>query len=175
MAKQTSIEDQAATPGQGAEGAAANKTLTDLQKSELTEARNEALLSAQSSDPNAPSYVAPEAAEVPSWVAEVLESNQALIDSNAALTESIESFKESANSIIDKIDERVEQASEQGQVVNVATESDFDIDSEYQVSVGKSFRDPKDFAKEYTEGDNVDHLGEDVLKRLLSQGLIEEA
>lgn len=119
-------------------------------------------------------------AKTPEWVAELLESNntvvasnQALIESNSALAESIESFKESANEIISNIGERVQAASEQSDKGTV--EVRFDPDEDYEVAAGKSFRDPKEFTKEYSEGDNVNHLGEEVLTRLLFQGLIEEA
>lgn len=118
--------------------------------------------------------------KTPDWVAELLESNkaviasnQALIESNSALAESIESFKESANEIISNIGERVEAAYEQSPKASVKVH--FDPDEDYEVAAGKSFRDPKNFAKEYNEGDNVNHLGEEVLTRLLGQGLIEEA
>lgn len=160
MGKQATIEDQATTPVRGAGDAAEPKTDAVSPVTVSDELLNVLLKSNT---------------EVIESNALVVESNQALIDSNTALTESIESFKESANEIIDKIGERVEQTSEQGAMVISAVVDQFDTDSEYQVSAGKSFRDPKDFAKEYTAGDNVDHLGEDVLKRLLSQGLIEEA
>ena len=118
--------------------------------------------------------------KTPEWVAELLESNkaviasnQAQIESNSALNESIESFKESANEIISNIGERVEASSEQSGKATV--EIYFNPDEDYEVAAGKSFRDPKNFAKEYSEGDNVNHLGEEVLTRLLAQGLIEEA
>lgn len=160
MGKQATIEDQAATPVQGAESGAEPNVPVVAPVTVSDELLN-ALFKSN--------------AEVIESNALVVESNQALIESNTALSESIESFKERANAIIDKIGERVGQTSEQGQVVISAVVDQFDADSEYQVSAGKSFRDPKDFAKEYTAGDNVDHLGEDVLKRLLGQGLIEEA
>lgn len=119
-------------------------------------------------------------AKTPDWVAEILKSNsevvasnQALIESNSALAESIESFKESANEIISNIGESVEAASEQS--VKVSIEVHFNPDEDYEVAAGKSFRDPKDFTHEYKEGDNVNHLGEEILTRLLAQGLIEEA
>lgn len=119
-------------------------------------------------------------AKTPEWVEEILKSNsevvasnQALIESNSALAESIESFKESANEIISNIGERVEAASEQSTKASVKVH--FAPDEDYEVAAGKSFRDPKDFTHEYKEGDNVNHLGEEVLVRLLGQGLIEEA
>lgn len=119
-------------------------------------------------------------AKTPEWVAELFEfnnaviaSNKALIESNSALAESIESFKESANEIISNIGERVQAASEQSDKGTI--EVRFDPDEDYEVAAGKSFRDPKDFTHEYKEGDNVNHLGEEVLTRLLIQGLIEEA
>ncbi|MNY54920.1 hypothetical protein D3C86_1908490 [compost metagenome] len=52
-------------------------------------------------------------------------------------------------------------------------EDEIDIYASYVVSEGKSFRDNKDFNKVYTEGDDVTAFDEEVLKRLLNQGLIE--
>ncbi len=52
---------------------------------------------------------------------------------------------------------------------------EFDPETDYIVAAGKSFRDPKDFTKEYAAGDDVTHLGADKLLALLSNGLIEEA
>lgn len=167
MAKQTTIDEQANTPAPGAEGTAENKAST-------TESQPAAAV-----------------VEIPEWVAKVLESNQAVIKSNEALAESneklaeaISTFKEDANSLIgsieestgsliEKINAKPEQAQQSDSIRS--TGIDFNPDTDYEVAKGKSFRDSKDFSKEYKEGDDVTHLGEDVLKRLLSQGLIEEA
>lgn len=167
MAKQTTIDEQANTPAPGAEGTAENKTST-------TESQPAAAV-----------------VETPEWVAKMLESNQAVIKSNEALVESneklaeaISTFKEDANSLIGSIEDNAKSLVEtivektapgsKGQSGQKA-EVPFNPVADYEVAEGKSFRDSKDFSKEYKEGDDVTHLGEDVLKRLLSQGLIEEA
>jgi hypothetical protein len=89
-------------------------------------------------------------------------SNQAVVDSNAALVDAFDQFKELSSR---KVGNYIESA---------AVVEDFDESADYEVATGKSFRDSKDFTKEYTEGDDVTHLGVDVLKRLHAQGLVQE-
>lgn len=173
MAKTTN----SSTPAQGGGGADQNQNnlLSGLERSELTEARNEALKDSQSVDPNAPNYVAPQqdstelpaillTAETPEWVQTIIESNQAVVDSNHKVIDALEELKSFA-------DER----SNAPQKSNEAKSLQIDEDEDYIVAPGKSFRDPADFTKEYSEGDDVTHLDNAVLNRLLNQGLIEEA
>lgn len=164
------------TPAQGG-GSVEQNLLSDLERSELTEARNEALKDAQSSDPEAPNYVAPAiqqhgseepatllAANEPEWVQTIIDSNAALIESNQKVIGALEDLKSFAD----------QRSSTPGQPIEVKVQL-IDEDEDYEVAPGKSFRDPMDFTKEYTEGDDVTHLGVIKLQSLLNSGLIVES
>jgi len=146
MGKQATIDEQANTPVQGAESAA-----------ETPEAG--IILEAQT----------------PEWVAEILASNAAVLQSNQLVIDSLEDFKEhSAEFVAQMVEEFAPKMD--GKPINNTTEvSQFDEDADYEVAPGKSFRDSKDFTKEYTEGDVVTHLGAERLQTLLANGLIVEA
>ncbi|MDQ1139425.1 hypothetical protein [Pedobacter agri] len=176
MAKQNTNS----TPAQGG-GSAENQNnlLSDLERSELTEARNEALNDAQSTDPNAPNYVAPkvedpkqikgtlQVSETPEWVQTILDSNQAVLESNQAVIAALEDLKSFA-------DERSSRT--EGPVTTkILIEDEFDEDADYEVAPGKDFADKSDFTKKYSEGDDVTHLGAERLKELLAKGLIVES
>ena len=149
MAKQTTIDEQANTPAQGAEGAAETPATVDEPRGTLLEAKD------------------------PEWVAELLASNLATQESNQAVIDAIANFRESANELIEKIGEKADP--EVKEAAAQVAQSVFNADENYVVAEGKSFRDPKDFTKEYTAGDDVSHLDTSVLERLLNQGLIVAA
>ena len=166
------------TPAQGG-GSAEQNLLSDLDRSELTEARNDALKDSQSTDPNAPNYLAPKEddakqpeaelleAKTPEWVQTILDSNQAVLDSNQKVVDALEDLK---------LFDADRSSNQDGPVkTKVLAEDQFDEDADYEVAEGKSFRDSKDFSIEYKAGKDVTHLGADRLKVLLSQGLVQEA
>jgi len=102
-------------------------------------------------------------APTPEWVQTILDSNAVVIESNQAVLDALESLKEFAS-------ERSSNPNQSEKPVQL-----IDEDEEYEVAPGKSFRDPLDFTKEYTEGDDVTHLGVIKLQSLLNSGLIQEA
>jgi len=167
MAKQTSIEDQASTPVPGAESAAEAKATEVNQPAEVV-------------------------VETPAWASELLASNSLLIESNNSVIKSNESLETLLVEIIESGPELIESnklvvnslaefkrcASNTGddyqKSVTVELVANPELE-DYKVTENKSFRDPNDFTKEYTSGDDVSHLHYTVLTRLLNQGLIEEA
>lgn len=172
------------TPAQGG-GSVEQNLLSGLERSELTEARNEALKDSQSTDPNAANYVAPNSedepgilleAQTPEWVQIVLHSNQALIDSNNLVLVSLDAFKENSAEFVSQLVKefaKPETTTTSGELKVIVQL--IDEDEDYEVAPGKSFRDPVDFTKEYTEGDDVTHLGVIKLQSLLNAGLIVES
>jgi hypothetical protein len=159
MAKQP-IDDKELTPAQGAEGvlqAGADQPLATTEDLKLLIER----------------FTEFARENPPEWVKQILDSNQAVIDSHNALTESNQSVIQSVADFKEAAAEFLKAGSSEKE--NPAVESEFDADSDYEVAPGKSFRDPQDFTKEYTEGDDVSHLPVDSLKRLLAAGMIEEA
>lgn len=155
MAKQTSIDDKANTPVQGTEGAAE----TDAKALEAAKAAASAAL-AEPSEAVTP---------VPEYVQTILDSNQLVIESNEKVVAGLEAFKEHA---IEFISAQSGESSPD-RPVKEAKEQKVDLKAAYIVSEGKSFRDSKDFTKEYKAGDDVTAFDEEVLLRLLNQGLIE--
>ena len=166
--KQKSIDDKEETTAPGAAGTSETKEQEVEQTGTLIEA------------------------QTPEWVTELLESNAAVIVSNGLVIASNESVEtllaevieanpevmESNKSVIYALNEIKDRASRTVGNYQEQISQDvpvFDHDAEYEVAKGKSFRDPKHFKKEYTEGDNVSHLGAAVLENLLNQGLIIEA
>jgi hypothetical protein len=126
-------------------------------------------------------------AQTPEWVAELLESNQAVMESNAqyleshnsvlesnqAVIDAVAAFKESANELIEQIGSAATPAIQET-AEKIAAAPEFNPDADYVVADGKSFADKHDMTKKYNEGDDVTHLGEDRLKSLLELGLIVE-
>jgi len=115
-------------------------------------------------------------AQTPEWVQIVLDSNQALIDSNNLVLASLDAFKENSAEFVSQLVKefgKPEITTNSGELkVSVQL---IDEDEDYEVAPGKSFRDPLDFTKEYTEGDDVTHLGVIKLQSLLNAGLIVES
>jgi hypothetical protein len=103
-------------------------------------------------------------AKDPEWVQTILDSNAALIESNQKVIDALEDLKSFAD----------ERSTSPSQPVEIKVQL-VDEDEDYEVAPGKSFRDPIDFAKEYTEGDDVTHLGVIKLQALLNSGLIVES
>lgn len=132
------------------------RAFTDEQIAEIVAAIKEPAATAPSDE-----QIAPE------WAEQLLASNQAVIESNAAVIESIAEFKHAAVEFL--------KAGDKSERPSTPKELDIDEDAEYVVADGKSFRDSKNFSKEYTSGEDVSHLDNEVLKRLLNQGLITEA
>lgn len=99
--------------------------------------------------------------EAPEWMKSILDSNAAVIESNEEVLAELRSLNLGGKS------EAVKE--------KPAKELKVNLKAKYVVSEGKSFRDSKDFSKEFTAGQEVSHLDEDRLKNLLIQGLIEEA
>ncbi|RZM22528.1 MAG: hypothetical protein EOO88_29140 [Pedobacter sp.] len=113
-----------------------------------------------------PKQEQPQGSETPDWVQTLLDSNAAVLESNQQVVEALEDLKSFA-------DERSTSQSNSGELkVEVQL---IDEDEDYEVAPGKSFRDPLDFTKEYTEGDDVTHLGVIKLQSLLNSGLIVES
>lgn len=111
-------------------------------------------------------------AETHEWVEQIVASNQAVIgsndaviNSNAKLIDAFEQFKELSSRKVGNYE----------QAISAQVEDTFDEFADYEVAPGKSFRDSRDFTKEFTEGDDVMHLDIETLKRLHSQGYIVEA
>ena len=166
--KQKSIDDKEETTAPGAAGSSENTAGLEFKDGILV------------------------TAEPPKWVEDILSSNELVIASNAEVVKSNESLSkslaeliesapdllESNKSVIDALSELKDRASRTVGNYQEQMSKDvpaFDHDADYEVAEGKSFRDPKDFKKEYTEGDNVSHLGAAVLENLLNQGLIIES
>jgi hypothetical protein len=132
-------------------------------------------------------------AETPEWVERLIASNESVIKSNESLevllAEIIESgpAQEQSNQAVVDICTGLTKAFEDIKALAAITspkkadellaqmETTFDETADYEVAAGKSFRDPNDFTKEYTEGDDITHLDGGALRRLYAQGLIEEA
>jgi hypothetical protein len=126
-------------------------------------------------------------AQTHEWVAELLESNQAVLESNAqyleshnsvlesnqAVIEAVAAFKESANELIEQIGSAAAPAIQET-AVKIATAPQFNPNADYEVAGGKEFRAPNDFTTIHKEGENVNHLGAEKLKSLLAQGLVVE-
>ncbi|WP_114937572.1 hypothetical protein [Mucilaginibacter endophyticus] len=107
-------------------------------------------------------------AETPEWVEQLLASNQALLESNQSVVNAVAEFKEAAVDFL--------KSGGYGHDKQQAKKSEpFDKEADYEVAEGKSFRDYKDFTKEYTSGQDVSHLPVEVLERLHANGLITEA
>lgn len=174
------------TPAQGSGSTdQPENLLSGLERSELTEARNEALKDAQSTDPNAPNYIAPKIedeqpgtlleAQTPEWVQTILDSNQDLIDSNNLVLSALDAFKENSADFVSQLVKEFAKPSVGGEKVSEPKLQLVNEGEHYEVAPGKSFRDPQDFAKEYTEGVDVTHLGVIKLQALLNSGLIVES
>jgi hypothetical protein len=132
-------------------------------------------------------------AETPEWVERLIASNESVIKSNESLevllAEIIESgpAQEQSNQAVVDVCTGLTKAFEDIKALAAITspkkadellaqmEATFDETADYEVAAGKSFRDPNDFTKEYTEGDDITHLDGGALRRLYAQGLIEEA
>ncbi|GAA4338497.1 hypothetical protein GCM10023149_48500 [Mucilaginibacter gynuensis] len=113
----------------------------------------------------------------PSWIDEVLASNNSVIESNNALIDAIGAFRESAGTIVEEV---VKQA--QSAILTANTEPlvvrelpKVKSKAKYVVSKGKKFQDKDNSEVEYTEGYDITHIGKDRIANLLSQGIIEEA
>ncbi|WP_256013114.1 hypothetical protein [Desertivirga xinjiangensis] len=112
---------------------------------------------------------------------EVLTSNKGAVDGNQALAESnervvfaVEAFREKGGELVDRIIEASKPKSDDdaGQVNDAIV---IDTKAKYRVVEGRKIVDKNNPEKEYLAGENVTHLGEERLKNLLAQGLIEEA
>lgn len=148
--KQATIDEKANTPVPGAESAAENKT-AEQAKVEVLEVKT------------------------PEWVQAILDSNAKLIESNQSVVDAITQFKEASYDFAKELGEGLRAQLAPSEFNQSVMEKQLDLDESYVVAEGKSFRDPKNFTKEYVAGDDVDHLDPEVLTRLLNQGLIEEA
>lgn len=113
--------------------------------------------------------------ETPEWVQTIIDSNQALIDSNNLVIASLDAFKENSADFVGQLVKEFAKPSEAGEKASEAKVQLIDEDEDYEVAPGKSFRDPLDFTKEYTEGDDVTHLGVIKLQSLLNANLIVES
>jgi hypothetical protein len=146
MANTTPEENKAATPVQGAGGATENKE--QVQGERLT-------------------------AETPEYVAELLKSNEEVIKSNQLVIDGINQFKESASDLLKDI----LATAKTGTTAAVSVEpelEEIDPKAKYVVTKDKSFRDSKDFTKEYKAGDDVTGLGEERLAHLVKLGHVEK-
>ncbi|AMR34139.1 hypothetical protein A0256_23155 [Mucilaginibacter sp. PAMC 26640] len=135
---------------------------TTIEDKELTPAQGAEGTVQQAQDPVVIS-------ENPEWVEQLIASNQAVVDSNADMKQCILDYKEEVLGFLKHISKT------DTETARVFAEDEFDEYEDYEVAAGKSFRDPKDFSKEYTEGDDVMHLDAETLKRLHAQGYITEA
>ncbi|MCX3266545.1 hypothetical protein [Pedobacter agri] len=113
--------------------------------------------------------------EIPEWVQTILDSNKALIDSNNLVLSALDAFKENSADFVSQLVKEFAkpEADNSGELKSEVHL--IDEDEEYEVAPGKSFRDPLDFTKEYTEGDDVTHLGLIKLQSLLNARLIVES
>lgn len=109
----------------------------------------------------------------PDWVAQILQSNEAVIASNEQLIESIGLFRESATDLVKQIVVTGKLYTDPAEETSTEPVKTGD-GTKYVVSAGKQFQD-KHTHHYYNEGDDVSHLADDRLQRLLSQKIIERA
>lgn len=119
--------------------------------------------------------------EQPAWVAHLItsneammESNNAVIESNNAVVEAVAQFKEAGTDMIREVIQAAKQQPSVNGTVRKQQVVNIDPEAEYVVADGQSFMD-KDTSKLYKAGEDVTHLEESRLQKLLSQGIIIEA
>lgn len=105
-------------------------------------------------------------ADVPEWVEELLESNQAVVDSNNTLIEALGNFKCSGGS---------GEAKQNATPETPAKREKVKAKAQYVVREGKAFVNKHDRSKVYVGGEEVSDLDKERLQNLLDQGIIEEA
>lgn len=115
----------------------------------------------------------------PEWAVALQASNEAVIASNVAFTESVGEFKEFANKLVSEITKagkasgKHESAKPAKPILTPETVN-FDPEADYVVVKGQSFWDRNDHTREYKAGEDVTHLGEEILRSLLARELVEE-
>ncbi|MEJ2905087.1 hypothetical protein WAE58_21760 [Pedobacter panaciterrae] len=175
--KQATIAEQANTPAQGAEGVAKNKAVEQVDFAahiaKLLETYDLVLVSnASVLESNALVIKSNESLEA--LLTKIIEAGPVQAESNQAVVDAIGQFKDSSVDFVKELVGKFSGTASLGEFKQSVQEvTEISLDDSYIVAEGKSFRDPKDFTKEYVAGDNVDHLDPAVLIRLLNQGLIE--